>query len=200
MGWGISISQDEKGHVYCDDANFETDDTDYDGFPPSSYDYICNYMDSHYHSEIDMARDEGSVSLANECCRDAFESSKYAYEYLDEEEKMKMHEEWLEQTKEEIKSCVVDELAESKTIMEIEEYNKGNADKITELEMKIKNLEESLGLLKRPLQILVDKLYIIQKPAEMKGQLETLLLKENELFDDEDMNHADWGCDKEQSD
>lgn len=186
MGWGISISQDDKGHVYCDDANFETDDTDYDGFPPSSYDYICNYMDSHYHSEIDMARDEGSVELANECCHDAFESAKYAYEhYLDEEEKMKMHEEWLAQTKEEIKSCIVDELAKSKTIMEIEEYKKGNSDKITELEQKVKELEASLSLLKRPLQILVDKLYIIQQPAEMKGQLETLLLKESELFEDE---------------
>ena len=198
MGWGINITQDEKGHVYCNDAKFETDDRDYDGYPPSSYDYICNYMDRHYHSEIDMARDEGSVELANECCRDAFESSKLAYEYLDEEEKMRMHEKWLEQTKEEITTCVVDELAERNTIMEIEEYKKGNSDRITELEVKIKELEEGLKFLKQPLQVLVDKLYIIQQPAEMKGQLEGLLLKENEIFD-EDMNHSDWGCDKEES-
>lgn len=96
-----------------------------------------------------------------------------------------MHEEWLAQTKEEIKSCVVDELAERNTIMEIEEYKKGNSDKITELEQKVKELEASLKILKQPLQILVDKLYIIHQPAEMKGQLETLLLKESELFEDE---------------
>ena len=202
MGWGISISQDEKGHVYCNDADFETDDTDYDGFPPSSYDYICNYMDHHHHSEIDMARDEGSVHLANEACRDAFQSAKYAYEYLDEEEKMRMHEKWLEQTKEDIKNCVVDKLAKKKIKVEIEEYKKGNSDKITKLEEKIKTLEESLELLKSPLQILVDKLYIIQQPAETKHQLESLLMKENELFEDgvdEDNDDPDWGCDKEES-
>lgn len=111
---------------------------------------------------------------------------------------MRMHEKWLEQTKEEITTCVVDELAERNTIMEIEEYKKGNSDRITELEVKIKELEEGLKFLKQPLQVLVDKLYIIQQPAEMKGQLEGLLLKENEIFD-EDMNHSDWGCDKEES-
>lgn len=103
MGWGICIDQDHKGHVYCDDANFETDDNDYDGYPPSSYDYICNYMDRNFHSEIDMARDEGSVELAHEYCDDAFRSSKSAYADLDEDEKLKMHKEWLEKTKEEIK-------------------------------------------------------------------------------------------------
>lgn len=56
----------------------------------------------------------------------------------------------------------------------------------------MKELEKKLTELKNPLTILVNKLFIIQKPAATKAQLEALLEKELETFD-ENVNHSDWG-------
>ena len=182
MGWGIHIGQDDNGYVHCDDANFETCDDDYDGFPPSSYDFICNYMDDNHHSEIDMARDEGSVELAHEYCSDAFSSAKSAYCRLDEDEKVKMHESWLEKTREEIDGCVVDTVAETDTLKEIEDYKKEYSKQIEIMEKKLKDLELELIHLKTPLLNLNTKLNNIQRPAVTKAQLEAFIEKELEIF------------------
>jgi hypothetical protein len=189
MGWGICIDQDENGYVQCNDAGFETYEEDYDGFPPSSYDFICNYMDRNYHSEIDMARDEGSAELAHEYCSDAFNSSKRAYSNLGEEKQLKMHRDWVEKTRREIDSCVVDTEAETLTLKDIEDYKKEYSLKIEELEQILKELEQELSNLKTPLSKLQIKLYDIQKPATTKAQLEEFLEKEMQIFvvdDDEE--------------
>ena len=126
MGWGISIDVDEDGHVYCSDANWDTTSQDYVTpgdcvYPPSSREFIRDYMDSQYHDVIDMARDEGSAELACEECRSAFESAKYSYDDLDEEEQTRLHSEWLEQAQRELKGIVVDEEATALAQKRIEE-------------------------------------------------------------------------------
>ena len=124
MGWGISIDVDEDGHVYCSDAHWETASHDYeDDYPPSSRQFLCDYMEEHHHREIDMARDEGSVALAHEACCDAFGSAKTSYDYLDDEEREKMHKEWLEEARSELERLVVDEEATAAARTRIEEIN-----------------------------------------------------------------------------
>ena len=196
MGWGISIDQDVNGHVYCNDANFETTEDDYEGYPPSSYEFICKYMDRYHHSEIDMARDEGSAELAHEYCRDAFNSAQSAYDHLDAKKQQQMHDVWVKKTRDEIEGCVVDTEAETLTLKDIEEYKKEYSQKIEDLEKKLKDLEQELYSLKAPLTMLQIKLGDIQRPASTKARLEEFLEKEMEIFtvdgeDDEDEYEAE---------
>lgn len=166
MGWGISIGVDEDGHVYCSDAGWETGSQDYEGtddcvYPPSSREFIRDYMDAHHHGEIDMARDEGSAELACEECRSAFESAKYSYDDLDEEEQIRLHAEWLEQARYELEEIVVDEEATSIAQKRIEELKK-----------QIDNLKTELYENQR-----------IIRPAQRKASLEKQIAQELECWE-----------------
>ena len=121
MAWGISISQDDEGHVYCPDAKWETFSEDYDECPPSSYEFIRDYMDDNHHSEIDMARDEGSAELAHEECCSAFYSAKDAYLDLDDDERQDMSDLWIKKTNDELSKIVVDNDATEEARLRIEE-------------------------------------------------------------------------------
>jgi hypothetical protein len=127
MGWGISIDVDDNGHVFCSDADWETYSQDYEEddtvYPPSSREFLRDYMDSHHHGEIDMARDEGSAELAHEECVSAFLDAKYAYDGLTDLERTDMHMEWLAKTREELSKIVVDEEATANARTRIEELN-----------------------------------------------------------------------------
>jgi hypothetical protein len=160
MGWGISIDQDDNGHVYCSDANWETFSQDYDDCPPSSYDFIRDYMDSNHHGEIDMARDEGSADLAHEACCEAFESAKYAYEDLTEEEQVDMHNAWLEKTRNDIANITVDEDATVAALVRIEELQ----SQIDKLKMELYHNQR------------------IIRPSQKKKALERQLEKETEIY------------------
>jgi hypothetical protein len=165
MGWGISIGQDDNGHVCCDDANWETFSNDYeDGdfvYPPSSYEFIRDYMDAHHHGEIDMARDEGSAELAHEACCDAFGSAKYSYDDLTDVERTEMHMEWLEKTRKEIANITVDEEATAAARTRIEELN-----------FQIDKLKTELYENQR-----------IIRPAQRKATLEMQIVKELECWE-----------------
>lgn len=165
MGWGISIDQDDNGHVYCSDADWETCSYHYEEnntvYPPSSYEFIRDYMDSNHHGEIDMARDEGSAELAYEECCSAFQSAKYAYDELTDEERTEMHNEWLAKTREEISKIVVDQDATAAALVRIEELNK----LISELDNERR------------------RNYMIVRPMQRKKALERQLCKELESWE-----------------
>ena len=140
MGWGISIAQDEDGFVYCHEADFETGPDEYEGYPPCSYDMIYEGVEAH-HSEIDMARDEGSVHAANEQCWEAFGYAKRRWDRLDDAEQWRIHGEWMAQKRAEIKACVVDKEARKAKNEEIAAFNHAP---VVKLEDEIKSLEERL--------------------------------------------------------
>lgn len=156
MGWGISIGQDDNGHVYCSDANWDTFSDDYDDCPPSSYEFIRDYMDCNHHGEIDMARDEGSAELAYDECCSAFQCAKDAYLDLDDEEREEMHENWVKKTKNEIENIFVDQDKTAAALVKIDEINK-----------QIDELKTELFKQQR-----------IVQPAQLKKALERQLAKE----------------------
>lgn len=165
MGWGISIDQDDNGHVYCDDANWETCSNDYEGddgpYPPSSYEFLRDYMDDNYHGEIDSARDNGDVDMAHEECCSAFSCAKSAYDELSDAERTVMHTEWLAVTKEEMSKIVVDEEA------------------TTTAREKIQSLNAQL----HEIQLELQRQKYILKPAQRKASLEKQLAKELECWE-----------------
>lgn len=137
MGWGISIDVDDHGHVCCSEANWDTYSQDYedeDGiYPPSSREFLRDYMDCNHHGEIDMARDEGSVDQAHEECCSAFGCAKGAYNELTDVERTEMHKDWLADTREKLSKIVVDEEATAVARVRIEELTK----QIDELKMEL---------------------------------------------------------------
>ena len=165
MGWGISIDLDDNGHVYCDDAGWDTQSHDYedaDGvYPPSSCEFLRDYMDSHHHGEIDMARDEGSEELAHEECCNAFASAKYAYDELTDAERTEMHMEWLAETREKLSKIVVDEEATATARTRIEELTK----QIEELKTELYNNQQ------------------VVRPSQIKASLEKQIAKELECWE-----------------
>lgn len=178
MGWGISIDQDENGFVYCHDADFETGPSDYEGYPPCSYDIIYEGVEAH-HSEIDMARDEGSVHAANEQCWEAFGYAKRRWDRLDDAEQWKIHGEWMAQKRAEIKACVVDKEARKAKNKEIANFNHAP---VVKLEDEIKALEAQLARkrakhaeLRAPLAKLEAEYAKITEPDRIKKELQELV-------------------------
>ena len=157
MGWGISIDQDENGCVYCEDADFQTGIEDYgDECPPSSYDFIYEKVEDD-HGTIDSARNHSGIDMANEECHGAFNCAKSCYEDLEDDEKLDMHDLWIENTRGELAKCVFDETKEAEVLKSIEDWNAANRETLNELERKcmelnqqIKKLEFKLGEVRRP--------------------------------------------------
>ena len=178
MGWGISVDQDENGFVYCRDADFETGIDDYEGYPPCSYDMIYEGVERH-HSEIDMARDEGSVHAANEQCWEAFEYAKRRWDDLSDEAQWKIHGEWMAQKRAEIKECVVDKEARKAKNLEMANFNHWP---VVKLEDEIKALEAQLARkrldhaeLRAPLTKLEAEYAEITQPDRDKKELQELV-------------------------
>ena len=166
MGWGISIDQDDNGHVYCSDANWETNSNDYDNedalYTPSSYEFLRDYMDDNYHHDIDSARDNGSESLAHEECCSAFSCAKSAYDELSDAERLAMHTEWLASTREKVSKIVVDEDA-----------TKAAREKIKELNTQLQTIQTEIWNQQR-----------IVQPADRKRALERQIEKELEYWEE----------------
>lgn len=132
----VSIRQDDEGYVYCPDVKWATFSEDYDECPPSSYEFIRDYIDDNHHSEIDMARDE--AELAHEECCSAFYCAKDAYLDLDDDERQDMSDLWIKKTNDEISKIVVDNDATEEARLRIEELLKQIGELNDELRKKQK--------------------------------------------------------------
>lgn len=190
MGWGISINQDEDGFVYCEDANFETGPDDYHGFPPSSYDFIYEHVESH-HSEIDWARDEMGIDAANIQCREAFAEAKGAWLNLDDEEKATIHNEYVKDLKKQIRECRVDRKSQKEKIDKITFFEKRFGSELAKLDREIVNLESRLDIkrgeykkLREPLTLLESELRVINEPMRIKEDLQKRLEMEEETWNE----------------
>lgn len=188
MGWGISIDQDADGRVYCSDANFETNAYDYQGFPPSSYDFIYEQVEG-CHREIDMARDEMGVSAAAEQCYDAFNGAKRAWRGLGEDERTRIHREYVSDLKKQIRECKVDRKRQKEKIDQITFFESKSGPKLDKLNAEIAALEARLEAKRteykkhhEPLAILESELAIINEPARRKRELQKRL----------DLEEAEW--------
>lgn len=188
MGWGISISQDENGFVYCDDANFTTGPEDYDECPPCSYDMIYEGVED-CHRDIDMARDEIGVHAACDQCYDAFQSAKRSWTHLGADEQWKIHSKWMAEKRKEIKECVVDNVRKKEKQEQIKFFKTRSGRVLEKLEADIEKLEAELAKkrkeledTRKPLSILEEELAVITGPARIKKELQELVRKECEYF------------------
>ena len=178
MGWGISIGQDENGFVYCDDAGFETGPEDYEGYPPCSYDMICEAV-GESRREIDGARDEIGIDAAREQAWEAFGYAKRRWDRLGDEEQWKIHGEWMAEKRSEIKACVVDKDARKAKNKELKAFDHAP---VVKLEDEIKMLEAQLIRkraehmeLRAPLTKLEAEYAQITQPDRDKKELQELV-------------------------
>jgi chromosome segregation ATPase len=181
MGWGLTIEQDEDGFIQIPDADFFTDESDYEGIPPHMYDAIYEYMETHYRRDIDMARDEGSIELAQETARESFQSAKSSCEG-----DMELHKEKVKELKDSIK-CENAAIKDSKPLIkktknEIDDFLLKNDSRIKTIEKEIDNLTTALQAkeaeyeeLTKPLMELQDTLESYKQPEQMKRKLQKML-------------------------
>jgi predicted nuclease with TOPRIM domain len=190
MGWGISIDQDENGYVYCHAADFETGPEDYEGYPPHSFPIIYEGVEGH-HRDIDFARDEMGIDEARAQCYEAFADAKRSYRRLSIDEKMKLHNEYVKELKEELKGCVVDKTRKKEKEDQIKFFKNEWKNKLEKLEADIAHLEKQLqerrkeyAAARKPLDILEEELRIIMAPAELKKEIQELINREKEWVQD----------------
>jgi hypothetical protein len=188
MGWGITICQNEDGFLMCEDAGFETSASDYDGYPPSSYDFIAEHFEQ-FHSEIDMARDEMGLNAARQECWEAFENAQKTYHRLTEEEKIRMHRSYINELSAELKTCIVDSKRKNDKEAQIDFVKIRYGPAIGKLEADIAWLESELAKKRRqlaerraPLDLLENELACIVQPAERKKELQESIRKERSYF------------------
>lgn len=188
MGWGINIDKDQDGFVYCQDASFETDADDYHGYPPSSYDYIYEQVEE-AHSEIDWLRDEMGVDSARARCFEAFADAKSAWDHMDDEEKEKIHKEYVKDLKKQIRECRVDRVRQKEKQDQITFFEKKFGPEVAKLEREISELEARLAekraaykATREPLTILEGELDLILEPERKKKQLQKRLALEEETW------------------
>ena len=186
MGWGLTIEQDEYGFIQIPDADFFTDESDYEGIPPHAYDLIYEYMEKHHRRDIDMARDEGSIEFARETAQEAFESAKCSCDG-----DMELHKEKVKELKDSIK-CENAAIKDNKpliktTKVEIDSFLIKNDKRIKSLEKDIDDLKMSLEMKEKeyesftkPLMDLQDKLDSYKTPEENKVKLQRMLDMEME--------------------
>lgn len=186
MGWGLSFDQDCEGFVQCRDANFETDESDYQGYPPSSYDFIYEQVEK-ARSEVDWLRDEMGADAAHERCLEAFRGAKDAWDYMSEDEKTKIHKEYVKDLKKQIRECKVDRVRQKEKVAQISFFEKSFGPELDVLDREIKELEARLEEKRaaykekrEPLTILEGELAIITEPERTKKELQRRLeLEEN---------------------
>jgi chromosome segregation ATPase len=186
MGWGLAIEQDEDGFIQIPDADFFTDESDYEGIPPHAYDAIYEYMEKYHRREIDMARDEGSIEFARETAQEAFQSAKSSCEG-----DMELHKDKVKELKESIK-CENAAIKENKSLIkktksEIDSFLIKNDTYLKKLETEIDNLKKSVEIKEKeyesftkPLMDLQDTLESYKSPEENKLKLQRMLDMEME--------------------
>jgi hypothetical protein len=188
MGWGICIEQDDNGFIQIPEIDFYTTEADYEDVPPHAYDVVYKNM-QRYHSEIDMAMDEGSPEFARETAQESFDCAKgYIY---DEDDEIILHKEKVKELKKSIKDI-------NALITENKPLIKQTKDEIdTELlrqSVTIKNIEKEMDDLKSkletknkeyeklvaPIMALEEKLKSYECVKKEKTLLQKLLDRENE--------------------
>ena len=178
MGWGISIDQDENGFVYCHEADFETGPDDYEGYPPCSYDAIYEGVEEH-HSEIDWARDEQGLDAARAQAWEAFAEAKGRWRRMSDEEKWKIHGEWMADKRAEIKACVVDKEARKAKNNELKAFEHGPVvkleDEIKALEAQLARVRAKHAEMRAPLTKLEADYALITQPDRDKKALQELV-------------------------
>jgi hypothetical protein len=186
MGWGINIYQDANGYVRCDDADFKTGPDDYEGYPPCSYDLIYEGVEES-HSEIDMARDEGSLHDARARAWEAFEDAKCGWDRLTEEEQWEIHGVWMANKRQEVKELVVDSNARKAKAEEIEKFNTKYGPRLKKLGGDIMWLEDllvkkraKLAEAREPLDTLEAEYAAIVRPDVMKREIQRLVHEEKD--------------------
>ena len=186
MGWGITIYQDANGYVRCDDADFKTGPDDYEDYPPCSYDLIYQGVEES-HSEIDMARDEGSVQDARTRCWEAFGDAKNGWDRLTAEEQWDIHGKWMAARREEVKGLVVDPEARKAKAEEIEKFNTKYGPRLKKLGGDILWLEDLLSKkraklteAREPLDALEAEYAAIVRPDVMKREIQRLVHAEKD--------------------
>jgi len=190
MGWGLSIRQDGDGYVYCEEADFYTGPEDYEGLPPSSYEFIADGVES-YHDMIDMARDEQGEDAAREECMDAFNATKGEWEIgVSDKEKREIHEVWLEEKLKALDSaiCIVDHAKKTATEEKIDEFLKEHKEEMDRLKGEITALEKLLAdkismyeSKRQPLQRLERDLEQILVPQKTRQKLLELIDEEKKF-------------------
>lgn len=189
MGWGISIDQDEDGYTQCSDANFETNAYDYQGYPPSSYDFIYEKV-GEARSEVDWLRDEMGADAAHERCLEAFRGAKCAWDHMDEDEKNTIHREYVRDLKKQVRECKVDRVRQKEKLDQITFFEKQFGPELSKLDEEIAELEERLREKREaykekrePLAILEEELALIMAPARLKKELQKRLELEEAEWD-----------------
>lgn len=125
MGWGVCFALDANGRVYCaDGCKWRASKSDYDGYPvwPSARQSVLDYFEGEGHSELDMIRDEcpGTSSALAAACDEHMAYALGNYESFTDDEKTKMHKEYLSnlestlKTTEEKKSTMYNRYIESR--------------------------------------------------------------------------------------
>lgn len=188
MGWGICIEQDEKGFIQIPEIDFYTTEADYEDVPPHAYDLVHKEMEK-YHSEIDMAMDEGSPEFARETAQESFESAKcYSCE---EDEEMELHKEKVKELKKEIKdinySITQNKPLIKQTKMEIDtqllkrdKTIKQIEKEMDELKAKLEAKEKEYQEVTAPIMALEEQLRSYESAIEEKALLQKLLDRELE--------------------
>jgi chromosome segregation ATPase len=186
MGWGLTIDQDEHGFIQIPDADFFTDESDYEGIPPHAYDLIYEYMNDHYRRDIDMARDEGSLEFARETARESFESAKHSCDG-----DFELHKEKVKELKAAIKeqTAIINKnkplIKKTKEEIDIELIKRDTDIKkfekeIDELKQLLDTKEKEYEALVAPIVELEDKLKSYKEHDEEKAKLQRLLDRELE--------------------
>jgi chromosome segregation ATPase len=191
MGWGLSIGLDADGYVVCSECDFETTADDYVDVPMSAREFIRDAMDRNHHSEIDMARDEIGLDAGREACREAFEDAKGDYEGLEDEEKMKMHEEYIAELKEELDATEPSDPKKTKRLrdeMDAEDVKIATTkakleEDIARLQYQLKDKESALQTLLSTRNALQAELNSEREPDRKRLRLQQLIHNEVSFFE-----------------
>jgi hypothetical protein len=95
--------------VYCvDGCNWKSTASDYESYPPwpSAARAVLDYFEDEAHSELDMIRDEfpGTAAGLTAACDEHIGHALSRYPDLDDEEKVKMHEDMMKELSEAVAS------------------------------------------------------------------------------------------------
>ena len=189
MGWGLCILQDANGFIQVPDADFFTDVEDYEGIPPHAYDLIYNNM-LESRSEIDMARDEGTLDFARETASEAFDVARH-FDYDSEGHKWQLHRAKIKDLKDELKK-ESEIIANNKPVVnkikaDLAEFYSNNYDTVKSIESEIESLKAALEekvsvreALMEPAVLMEDKLKSYKKYSKNKYNLQKILKAEEE--------------------
>lgn len=186
MGWGLTIGLDDEGHVVCAECDFETTSDDYIDIPMSAREFIKRQMDRNHHSDIDMARDEIGLDAGREACREAFDDAKLDYESLDEEQKLKMHNQYMAQLKDKLDATKPSDPKTTKRLRdEMDAEDVKIATNKTKLEEDIARLQHQLADKQSALQTLLSKRDALEAELSSEREPDRKRLRLQRMMNDE---------------